>query len=123
MKKISEKEIKSYINKDNGFTAVFWYSNDCPVCKQFLEEVLPEVEKTASNWSFFKINFEDHVKENGCYFEPPRMPMGYFFKGKNRLFVGDGFAPSHEVIDLLFQLESPNFKTDKQKEDEQLALL
>jgi len=123
MKKLNENEAKTLIKNNKGFVAIFWYSEDCPVCHQFLNEELPKTQDKMINWSFYKINFDQHVKENGIYFEPPRMPMGYFFKNNSRLFVGDGFAPSNEVIGLMRELESPQFKTDKQIEQEQLDAL
>jgi hypothetical protein len=124
MNKIDATEAKNIVNSNIGnYTAFFWYSTECPVCEQFLEVELPKVESEMNNWTMYKINFDDHVKENGVLFEPHSMPMGYFFKGSSRLFVGDGFAPSKEVIQLLTELESPGFKTDKEIEQEQLNQL
>jgi hypothetical protein len=123
MKELNEYEAKSLIKTNTGFIAIFWYSDDCPVCEQFLNEELPNVEKVMDNWSLYKINFDKHIKENGVFFEAARMPMGYFFKDNSRLFVGDGFAPSNEVMGLMRQLENPNFKTEQEIENEQLAAL
>jgi len=123
MKKLNENEAKSLIKNSKGYRAIFWYSDDCPVCTQFLKEELPKVQSAMTQWMFYKINFDNHVKENGVYFEPARMPMGYFFKDDSRLFVGDGFAPAAEVIAMMTELESASFKTDKQKEEDQLNLL
>jgi thioredoxin-like negative regulator of GroEL len=123
MTELNVEEAKVVINTNTGHTAVFWYSTDCPVCKQFLEVVMPQVQETMVNWSFYKINFDDHVSTNGVFFEPARMPMGYFFKDNSRLFVGDGFAPTKEVISLMTNLESPNYKAEQEIEQEQLAEL
>jgi hypothetical protein len=103
----------------NGLTAVFWYSPDCPVCEQFLNVEIPKVEKVMSNWTFMKINFLDHAKEHIIMFEPSRMPKGYFFNNNKRLFVGDGFVPASEVINLMKTLESPDFKTEEELIEEQ----
>ena len=120
MKEVTVNEVKNIIDNAKGFTAVFWYSHDCPVCEQFLGVEIPKVENEMTNWNFYKINFEDHVKANGCYFEAAAMPMGYFFKDNSRLFVGDGFAPGKEVINLMRELESPEFKTETELERDQL---
>jgi len=124
MRTVNEKRAIEYIDKDR-LVLVYWAVNNCPNCIHF-NDILKELEKELTDWTFLKISLDSKLKEMGRdtgYFEPDVYPTVFFFKEGRRVLVATGVAPKEAVAETLNDIASGGYKTREEVEQEMLDAL
>ena len=112
------KDLKEVVD-NNELVALVVHSDTCPVCEHFVP-VLKEIseELDGFTWEFFDMDtVEQPILETNSF------PSVMVFKNGHRLFVGVGAVPKEQVKEVLEDILSGKFKTQKELEDEQMARL
>lgn len=121
MIELSERCAKDFIEHKGDYIAVVWYSHKCPVCEHFMP-LLEEVSKELNEWKFVKVAYES-IKPSNLFFQPNNFPTLYAFEKGKRIFIASGAAPKEAVVDTLNSIVDGTFKSDLEKEQEQLDAL
>ncbi len=119
MLELTINEVESKI-KDSDFIAITWMSKDCPVCENF-EEIIDSASKVLDKWVTYKIE----MPHGGglSWYEPHIAPTTYVFKQGVRQIVAPGETTEIDFIDTLSKCERGIWKTQFEKELEQLERL
>jgi len=121
MIELSERCAKDFVEHKGDYIAVVWYSHKCPVCEHFMP-LLEEVSKELNEWKFVKVAYES-IKPSNLFFQPNNFPTLYAFEKGKRIFIASGAAPKEAVVDTLNSIVDGTFKSDLEKEQEQLDAL